>query len=269
MKTFLSLFCFAFAFMATFTHGENLTFSSPNPTPLGEKGFYVIGTKAVASVSVGTAGTGYTSVPTVSFTGGGEGSGVTATAKLKAVGSITVTAGGTGYTVGDVLTLVGGTKTTTATFTVAAVSTGVVTGVTITNAGSYSVPVTTTGAATTGGTGTGCTLTVGWGVASVAVTAGGDGFTSAPTVVFTGGGGSSAAGTATLAAYALHDVKFRAILPLSDTVLDTLTVPTKTPNGSYSGDDTIEGVTLTAGKVYPCYGNAVKVTSGVALLILR
>ncbi len=77
--------------------------------------------------------------------------------------SAVVTAGGTGYAVADVLTVVGGTKTTAATFRVTAVSSGVVTAVTVTNSGQYSVfpsnPVATT---VVPAGGSGCTLTVTW-----------------------------------------------------------------------------------------------------------
>lgn len=54
---------------------------------------------AVSSINVTTAGSGYTSTPAVSFTGGG-GTGATATATVTAgsVTAINVTSGGTGYT---------------------------------------------------------------------------------------------------------------------------------------------------------------------------
>lgn len=71
-----------------------------------------------------------------------------------------VNAGGTGYTVGDVLgiTETGGTFSTSVVLTVATVSGGVVTGLTITNSGRGSVdPTTTTGNTLTGGSGTGAT----------------------------------------------------------------------------------------------------------------
>lgn len=76
--------------------------------------------------------------------------------------ALAVTAGGTGYTVGDVLTVAGGTlesSGTRTTATVATVSAGVVTGVTLTNPGEWATAP--AGAATTtGGTGSGCTLTL-------------------------------------------------------------------------------------------------------------
>lgn len=234
--------------------------------PMGEKGFQIIGVSDVASVTVSNPGSGYTSAPSVAFSGG-TGAGATATSRLKVVGSVTITAGGSGYTVGDVLTLTGGTKTTTATFTVSSVSTGAVTAVTITNAGVYTVPVTTTGAATTGA-GTGCTVTLSWGVQGVVVSDGGEGYASAPTVSFSGGGGSSAAASATLTTIVAADVKFRAIIPITDTVIDEIETPSRIIGG-YSGDETIEGVTLTAGKEYPVFGSSILLTSGVCLVVLR
>jgi hypothetical protein len=74
--------------------------------------------------------------------------------------AVTVAAGGTGYTVGDVLSVSGGTLEgggTRTTATVATVSAGVVTGVTLTNPGEWAT-VPSNAVATTGGTGSGCTL---------------------------------------------------------------------------------------------------------------
>ena len=79
--------------------------------------------------------------------------------------TVAVTAGGTGYTVGDVLSVAGGTLESTGnrtTATVATVSSGVVTGVTLTTYGEWATPP-ANAAATTGGTGTGCTLTLTYG----------------------------------------------------------------------------------------------------------
>ncbi len=65
----------------------------------------------VRNVSVGTGGTGYTSAPTVSFSGGGGGSGATAIATIDsngAVNGVAVTAGGTGYTSAPTVSFSGG-----------------------------------------------------------------------------------------------------------------------------------------------------------------
>lgn len=66
---------------------------------------------AVASISVVGGGTGYTSAPTVAFTGGG-GTGVTATASIDAtngtVSALTITANGTGFTAAPAISFSGG-----------------------------------------------------------------------------------------------------------------------------------------------------------------
>jgi len=76
-------------------------------------------THVVASVAVTTGGAGYTSEPTVGFTGGGGGTGATATATVTAgaVTAITVTNPGSGYTADPTVTLTGGGFTTAATAT--------------------------------------------------------------------------------------------------------------------------------------------------------
>ena len=57
-----------------------------------------VGTRRVDSVTVGTAGSGYTAVPAVTFSGGG-GSGAVATAvRQSGVASVTLTNRGTFYT---------------------------------------------------------------------------------------------------------------------------------------------------------------------------
>jgi len=68
------------------------------------------GTNAVESIIVTTGGTGYTSAPTVGFTGGGGGSGAAATATVSngVVVAITVTNPGSGYTSAPTVTFSGG-----------------------------------------------------------------------------------------------------------------------------------------------------------------
>jgi hypothetical protein len=66
--------------------------------------------QAVASVTINSGGSGYTSAPAVSFTGGG-GSGATATATVSSTGrvtAITMTNGGSGYTSAPVVAFSGG-----------------------------------------------------------------------------------------------------------------------------------------------------------------
>lgn len=151
----------------------------------------------IASVSVGTPGSGYTSAPTVGFSGGGgSGAAAVATIATDRVAQIAITNGGSSYASAPTLSIGGGGGSgATATCTV---SGGAINAVTITNAGSgYSSAPTVT---ITGGGGSGGVLTVSLGgpVLSVAVVAPGTGYGSAPTVSFSGGGGSSAAATASV-----------------------------------------------------------------------
>lgn len=161
-------------------------------------------------------GTGYTTLPTVNFSGG-TGTGAAAQAGLGVV-SAAVNAAGLGYTAGSVLGPAAGTISPyvisrpgniapgSASFVVATVNgTGGVTGITTSQVGNYSVIPGTVAVATTGGGGSGCTLNLTWGVSAVNITnAGGDIgngqilYTSAPAVAFAGGGGASAAATASI-----------------------------------------------------------------------
>ena len=68
-----------------------------------------VGSGAVTNISVTGSGSGYTSVPTVSFSGGGgTGAAATATISNGVVTGITITNGGTSYTSAPTVTLVGG-----------------------------------------------------------------------------------------------------------------------------------------------------------------
>jgi len=158
----------------------------------------------VTGVTVGTPGSGYTSVPTVAFTGGG-GTGAAGTAVLSGggVSAVAVSAGGTGYTTPTVtFSAPTGAGGTTATGTVT-VNAGVITAIAITSPGTgYTVaPTATLG---TLGSGTGATLgtvtITGSTITGITVTNAGSGYTTAPTVSITGGGGSGAAATAAIPA---------------------------------------------------------------------
>lgn len=150
---------------------------------------------SVVGINITAAGTGYTSVPTITFTGGG-GSGATATVSSMLAISAAVAAGGVNYVVGDVLIVSGGTQTGTAKFQVATLAGSAVATVTLLSAGTYTVLPANPAATTSTGVGTGATLTVSWGVGVAAVTATGTGYVAPPTVGFTGGGGSGATATA-------------------------------------------------------------------------
>lgn len=138
---------------------------------------------------VNNSGVGYTSVPIVTIAGN---SGATATASLGVV-VIAVSAGGTGYSNGDPVTVTGldaSGNTVSATGS-AVVTNGVITGVTITSAGTgFAGPVTSVNVTSAGGSG--ATLTASLGVVGVTVVSAGAGFTSMPTLSFSGGGGTGA-----------------------------------------------------------------------------
>ena len=155
----------------------------------------------VQSVSMTAYGAGYFHVPTVVFTPTSGGSGASATAVV-GIGTYLIAGGGTGYVIGDVLTLVGGTSTTKAQLTVTSVSaTNVITGVSLTNQGNYSIAPTSP-VSVTGGFGVGATFTIQWSVVLVNMLLGGSGYLSAPTISFTATGGD----TPTVVATALANV---------------------------------------------------------------
>ena len=155
----------------------------------------------VGGVSITNDGEGYTSVPTVTISGGG-GSGATATASL-GVTQFAVTNGGTGYKNGDVVTVVGPNGRG---FTGTAIvdGNGAITGVKITSGGSGFTGAITS-VTVTSATGTGATLTAALGVVSVSVTNAGSGYTGIPTLTFTGGG--AGAGTTAQVLVNVTDIK--------------------------------------------------------------
>ena len=101
-----------------------------------------------------------------------QGSTVSANTIITALGnasvlSQTIAAGGSGYAVNDTVTVLGGVYgTTPATYTVATVSAGVVTGLTLTNAGSYTSQPTNDVSTSSSGAGTGLKLTLTFGTGS-------------------------------------------------------------------------------------------------------
>ena len=158
---------------------------------------------SVSSVTRTAPGSGYTSVPTVTFSAPSDASGTTATGTAVlsggAVTGVTVSAGGTLYT-SPIITFsapqVAGGVTATGTLTVVS---GAITAVVITVAGSG---YTTAPTATIGNVGSGTGATIGTvsiaasTVTGLTITSAGSGYSSAPTVTLSGGGGSAATFTA-------------------------------------------------------------------------
>ena len=148
-----------------------------------------------SSVTIGAAGSGYTSIPTIAFSGG-SGTGAAGFVLVQVASVSSIGAGGSSYQVGDVLTGVGGTGTEP-TFTVSTVSSGAVTAVSITTAGILSA-IASSPISVTGGHGTGCTLNVTYSVQGITLTSTGKNYLTAPTIAFSGGGGTGASATATV-----------------------------------------------------------------------
>lgn len=161
------------------------------------------GTGAAATVSnmrVGRAvvtnpGIDYTSLPTIAFSGGG-GTGATGTARME-LGSITITNGGSGYTSAPTVTFSGGGGTGAGAWGTAVISGGTVTSVNIGSRGTnYASPPSIT---FSGGGGSGATATTTLRLAGISIGgSGGNNYTSSPTITITGGGGSGASADALL-----------------------------------------------------------------------
>jgi hypothetical protein len=138
-----------------------------------------------ATLTLTNPGGGFSAVPSVAITDpAGSGSGAAATARM-GVDTAVLTAGGTGYAVNDVLTVAGGTAFTTSTLTVTSVSGGVITAVSVSRAGAYTV-LPASPVAVTGGLGTGARFNLTWKVAQLILGTGGSLYVS-PTVSFSGG----------------------------------------------------------------------------------
>jgi hypothetical protein len=110
---------------------------------------------------------------------------------LGLISSSTIGSGGTGYTVGNVLTLVGGTSTVVAQITVSTVSSGVITGFTVSASGTYTAAPSNP-ASLSGGTGSGATLNTNFTVNSTfTITNAGSGYIEQPSITFSSGGAAA------------------------------------------------------------------------------
>lgn len=128
-------------------------------------------TAVVGSIAV-TNGGAFEAIPTLTIAAS-PGGGTTATAtvaSMKAARAFIDTQG-SGYTNGDVLTLSGGTFGTSAQVTLT-VAGGLITEITVSRAGSYTV-LPSNAVSTTGGTGTGAKFFMQWGINAVTVTGAG------------------------------------------------------------------------------------------------
>lgn len=179
---------------------NNLHFSTTYPTIPGTsfRGF-TLGGESVDRVTVGVAGSGYITVPSVQFTGatthGWNSKNPTATVKFKAVPTATIDEGGSGYSISDKLIINGQADIVLQVTNVD--GGGAITSVSIAQAGSYDLPVVGSQATTAlFGTGSGAFISINNGIESVVVTNGGDGYIVAPLVTI-GAPGSGVQATAT------------------------------------------------------------------------
>jgi hypothetical protein len=153
----------------------------------------------ITGVTVTNAGSGYTSIPSVTFGGthptGGAASG-SATVK---VSRVNVTNGGTGYNSAPIVAI-SAPPASGIQATATANLTSVVNSVTLTDGGSgyASAPQVQFVPADGHGSGATATSTISGSVVSISLNNPGSAYITAPTITFTGGGGSGAAATATL-----------------------------------------------------------------------
>ncbi len=168
-------------------NGERILFIDPVNGYFSWDGALLTRTGTLWDITI-TDGGAYTSVPTISFIGGG-GAGATAEAIMGINGGQEIVSGGTGYTPGDILTMVGGTFDSPGKLKVITAPGGVVDAVAVFDPGSYTV-LPSTPVAVTGGTGADdFTFNPLYAVFSVIVTDGGTiPYNEPPQVVFSGSG---------------------------------------------------------------------------------
>jgi hypothetical protein len=156
--------------------------------PSGTYGVLSTAPQTLNGAWVTNLGSGYTSAPSCTLSGGG-GSGATCSAiTTGVVNSVSLATGGSGYTAEPTCTLTGG-GGTGASCSVSISDAGAVNGLFLTTFGSDYTSNPTCTISGGGGTGATCTATEAAGIA-VGLTAPGSGYTSLPNCVLSGGGGT-------------------------------------------------------------------------------
>jgi hypothetical protein len=168
--------------------------------PLGTSAYGVLSTvsQSLTLAYVTSLGSGYTSAPACTLSGGG-GSGAACSGSFNGVvTSLNLTNGGSGYTSVPSCTISAPPTGTTATCVADIYVVGPIVGVTLTNFGSgyTSTPACTISGG--GGSGATCTATEGLGI-GVTLTAAGSGYTTLPHCFLSGGGATTAGTCAALA----------------------------------------------------------------------
>lgn len=179
----------------TQTYYSTVTGTVSNPT-------YIAATLDTASANVTVAGTGYLVNDLLTVSGGTFSTASTLTVTAVQAVTAVIDAAGTGYAVGDTLTFSGSSFTSPVIVTVASVTSGAITGFTITQSGQYTgitpptTNVTPTSFVSAGGSG--ATVNFTWGAGTVTVATQGR-YTVYPTspAIVTGGSGTGATVTLT------------------------------------------------------------------------
>jgi hypothetical protein len=168
--------------------------------PLGTSAYGVLSTvsQSLTLAYVTSLGSGYTSAPACTLSGGG-GSGAACSGSFNGVvTSLNLTNGGSGYTSVPSCTISAPTTGTTATCVADIYVVGPIVGVTLTNFGSGYTSTPTCTISGGGGSGATCTATEGLGI-GVTLTKPGSGYTSLPGCVLSGGGATTPGTCAALA----------------------------------------------------------------------
>lgn len=192
-----------------YPNGVTMTFSLPN-NPGGVRATGTVvqanaagsplctgGNRRITGINIGNGGSGYTTLPTLTFSSAGSGvrTFLPVLGTTNAVTGITITNPGSGYTTAPTFTLGNTGGGAGAAGTTALADTNWITGITITNPGSgYTTNPTITLGNT--GSGSGATFTTARttvrGITGVTVTNGGSGYTTAPTLTISASSGSGA-----------------------------------------------------------------------------
>lgn len=221
---------------------------------------YTVASSTRAIVTHG--GSGYTTAPTVTLSGGG-GIGATATAALSAeLASVTMTSGGSGYTSVPTVSFIGD-GSGAAGFAV--VQEAVVVDVIMTHPGSGYSAAPSIIFAGGGGSGAAADAKISGAVGSVIITAGGSGYISAPTAEFRGGEGFGAEAITMLVSGVVTGVSAIAKEPASvigENARITYTTTTTAPEGT--ADSTVTTTRITTSKVVTLNGKSRVISRRVA-----
>lgn len=175
----------------------------------GLRGF-TVGGEGVAIINVNAPGSGYTTPLTIGFTGGTPMPGAVAPTAIATYIVVSATAiggsGGTGFVIGEILVC---NSNSSVTVTVATVSAGAITSLSITTGGNLSVPIVGFKTFTSlTGSGIGAKLAVSNGIGQINVTYAGNGYsTTPPSVTYSANAGAGVSAVAVLTTLSSDNVQ--------------------------------------------------------------